>query len=155
MKPCHRNPTQERDRIGPDRIRFNRINTSRQTSELALKSKSRSDSTLQLSGFKFQASDSSCQTLRFPTQDFRLQPQQGASIMVAVAPCFVTRLQTNMILKRQQWNLGEDEISIPFFQTCAEWNTNDGADGADGAPEMQPQAAIWSLVPHAPGVRIT
>ena len=30
-----------------------------------------------------------------------------------------------------------------------------GAGSAGGAPEMEPQAAAGSLVPHAPGVRIT
>ena len=50
-------------------------------------------------------------------------------------------------------------ISTPFlYLKCAKWNTEaggDGAAGAAGAPEMQPQVAAWSLVPHAPGARIT
>ena len=54
---------------------------------------------------------------------------------------------------------GTKMISIPFLHLkCAKWNTEagaDGADGADGAPEMEPPAAAWSLVPHAPGARIT
>ena len=50
---------------------------------------------------------------------------------------------------------GTKMISIPFFhQKCVKWNTEGAAGGADGAPEMQPQAAAWSLVPHAPGVRL-
>ena len=54
-------------------------------------------------------------------------------------------------------HLGTDENDLdPFFQQkCAKWNTEGAAAGADGAPEMQPQAASRSLVPHAPGVRIT
>ena len=83
VKTCHQ--------IGSDRIRFDRINTSHQSSAAALKTRRRSDSILQISGFKFQASASSCQSFRFQTQDFRLQLQQGASIMAAVAPCFVNR----------------------------------------------------------------
>ena len=35
---------------------------------------------------------------------------------------------------------------------CAKWNT---AGGADGATETTPPAAPRSLVPHAPGARIT
>ena len=38
-------------------------------------------------------------------------------------------------------------LSTPFLHLkCAKWNTADGADGGHGAPEMQPQAAAWSLV---------
>ena len=42
-------------------------------------------------------------------------------------------------------------ISIPFLHLkCPKWNTETGADGADGAPEMEPPAAAWSLLslPH-------
>ena len=38
-------------------------------------------------------------------------------------------------------------ISIPFLHLkCEKWNTEAGADGADGAPEMEPPAAAWSLL---------
>ena len=50
-------------------------------------------------------------------------------------------------------------ISTSFFQSkIAKQNKEAGAAGAagaDGAPEMQLQTAARSLVPHAPGVRIT
>ena len=61
----------------------------------------------------------------------------------------------------QLWgHLGMDENDFDsfFHLKCAKWNTEPGAAGAagaDGAPEMQPQAAARSLVPHAPGVKIT
>ena len=38
-------------------------------------------------------------------------------------------------------------ISIPFLHLkCAKWNTEAGADGAAGAPEMEPPVAAWSIV---------
>ena len=50
-------------------------------------------------------------------------------------------------------HLGTDENDFdPFFRLkCAKWNTEAGAAGAAEAPQMQPQAAARSLVPHAPG----
>ena len=42
---------------------------------------------------------------------------------------------------------GTKMISIPFLHLkCAKWNTEAGADGADGAPEMESPAAAWSLL---------
>ena len=39
---------------------------------------------------------------------------------------------------------GTKMISIPFLHLkCAKWNTE---AGADGAPEMEPPAAAWSLL---------
>ena len=47
-------------------------------------------------------------------------------------------------------------ISTPFFhQKCAKWNTDDGDHGADGAPEMQPQAAAQIPVSRPDRARVS
>ena len=50
-------------------------------------------------------------------------------------------------------------ISTPFFHLkCAKWNTPGiaGIAGiAGGATETTPPAALGTLIPHAPGARIT
>ena len=59
---------------------------------------------------------------------------------------------------RALWgHLGRSKmISTSFLHLiCAKWNTAGGAGIAGGATETTPRAAPWSLVPHAPGVRIT
>ena len=49
-------------------------------------------------------------------------------------------------------------ISIPFLHLkCAKWNTEaaaGGAAGADGAPEMQPQAAAQSPISRLDRARL-
>ena len=76
----------------------------------------KSDSNFQTFQFKFQASDSSCQTFGFRIQDFRLQHQQGASIMAGMVPCFVIRFHKNMILKRQEWNHVDYALELSDFR---------------------------------------
>ena len=86
-----------------------------------------------------------------------MQPQAAAQSPVArphrarLSPaCTLAACCFGVILGRTKM------ISIPFFhQKCAKWNTNHGDHGDHGAPEMQPQAAAQSPVPHAPGARIT
>ena len=92
--------------------------------------------------------------------------QDLATVLDPFWVIFVLFRQQTSVLSQQKTSgslgviLGWTKMISTFFLHLkrAKWHTPDGADGADGvdgAPEMQPQAAAWSLVPHAPGVRIT
>ena len=118
MKPCHQNPRQERDQIEPDRIGSTESNFATNCGSN------------QISGFKFQASDSSRQTLRFQTHNFRLAP---GIRKISWEPCELfkgcsrTRLLPRLFLgELSGWViLGRTKtISIPFLHLkCAKWNT--------------------------------
>ena len=96
------------------------------------------------------------------TQDRCLFLQQMTSILSQQQTSVLSQQQTS-VLSHQKTSgcfgviLGRSKmISTPFLHLkCAKWNTSDGAGGADGATETTPPAAPRSLVPHAPGARIT
>ena len=67
-------------------------------------------------------------------------------------------MSTSVMFQQLLWgHLGgtKNDFDSFFHLKCAKWNTPGGAGGGDGDTIMQPQAAAQSLVPHAPGVRIT
>ena len=58
--------------------------------------------------------------------------------------------QTNLSMIFHQFR-HENDFDFFFHLKFAEWNTEAGAAGAAGAPEMRPRAAARSLVPRAEG----
>ena len=72
--------------------------------------------------------------------------------------CLVSTADINPVSTEDMWLLwghlatDENDFDVLLHLKCAKWNTE---AGAAGAPEMQPQAAAQSPVPHAPGARIT
>ena len=82
--------------------------------------------------------------------------------MSAVETGQMSQQQTSVLSQQETFGyfeviLGRSKvISTPFLHLrCAKWNTPGGEAGADGATETTPPAAPRTLIPHAPGARIT
>ena len=88
--------------------------------------------------------------------------RQQTSVLSQQQTCVLSQQQTSVLSQQQTSDcfgviLGRTKmISTPaLYQKWAKWNTDHGAGIAGGATETRPPAAPQSLVPHAPGARIT